>query len=36
MVDELTEAVPAFKQRTGQHQLLLDFQLLFHSSFDLK
>lgn len=36
MVDELTEAAQAIKQRTGQHQLLLDFQLLIHSSFDLK
>lgn len=33
---ELMEKVQAFKQRTGQHQLLLDFQLLFPFIFDLK
>lgn len=30
VVDELTVEVQAFTQRIGQHQLLLDSELLFH------
>lgn len=36
MVDKLTEDVQAFKQRTGQHQLVLDVELLFPLVLDLK